>query len=79
VLSALATVDAVMVFGESTPLEIILVVRPDVMAKGGDYSPDTINRAAEVESWVGQVRVVPIVKGLSTTGPIEKDARKQRA
>jgi D-beta-D-heptose 7-phosphate kinase/D-beta-D-heptose 1-phosphate adenosyltransferase len=79
VVAALAAVDAVVVFDEPTPLEVILAVRPDVIAKGGDYSPETIVGAAEVESWGGQVKVVPIVQGFSTTRLIEKGASKQGA
>jgi D-beta-D-heptose 7-phosphate kinase/D-beta-D-heptose 1-phosphate adenosyltransferase len=79
VIAALAAVDAVVVFDEPTPLEVILAVRPDVIAKGGDYSPDTIVGAPEVESWGGQVKVVPIVKGFSTTKLIEKGASTQEA
>lgn len=72
VLAALAAVDAVVVFEEPTPLEVILSTRPDVIVKGGDYSPDTIVGAQEVESWGGQVRIVPTVEGFSTTRLIEK-------
>ncbi len=74
VLAALAAVDAVVVFGEPTPLETILAARPDVIVKGGDYDIDTVVGAKEVQSWGGQVRIVPIVKGFSTTRLIEKGA-----
>ncbi len=74
VLAALAAVDAVVVFGEPTPLEVIVATRPDVIVKGGDYNPDTVVGAPEVESWGGQVRIVPIVEGFSTTHLIEKGA-----
>ena len=76
VLAALAAVDAVVVFGEPTPLELIVAARPDVIVKGGDYSPETIVGAAEVESWGGQVKIVPIVAGFSTTQLIQKGAGK---
>jgi D-beta-D-heptose 7-phosphate kinase/D-beta-D-heptose 1-phosphate adenosyltransferase len=76
VMAALAAVDAVVVFGEPTPLEVILAARPDVIVKGGDYSPDTVVGAREVESWGGQVQIVPIVQGFSTTRLIEKGAGK---
>ncbi len=75
VLAALAAVDAVVVFGEPTPLELILATRPDVIVKGGDYNPDTVVGASEVLSWGGQVKIVPIVEGFSTTRLIEKGAR----
>jgi len=72
----LAAVDAVVVFGEPTPLELILATRPDVIVKGGDYAVDTVVGAREVQSWGGQVKIVPIVQGFSTTGLIQKGAGK---
>ncbi len=50
VLAALAAVDAVVVFGEETPLELIVAARPDVIVKGGDYNVDTVVGAKEVMS-----------------------------
>jgi D-beta-D-heptose 7-phosphate kinase/D-beta-D-heptose 1-phosphate adenosyltransferase len=76
VLAALAAVDAVVVFGEATPLELIVAARPDVIVKGGDYDVDTVVGAKEVQSWGGQVKIVPIVEGYSTTGLIAKGAAK---
>ena len=76
VLAALAAVDAVVVFGEPTPLEVIIATRPDVIVKGGDYNPETVVGAREVESWGGEVKIVPIVEGFSTTLLIEKGAGK---
>ncbi len=75
VLAALSAVDAVVVFGESTPLEVILAARPDVIVKGGDYDIDTIVGAKEVQSWGGQVKIVPTIEGFSTTRLIEKSMR----
>lgn len=74
VLAALGAVDAVVIFGEPTPIEVILATRPDVIVKGGDYNPDTIVGAPEVESWGGQVRIVPTVEGYSTTRLVQKGA-----
>jgi D-beta-D-heptose 7-phosphate kinase / D-beta-D-heptose 1-phosphate adenosyltransferase len=74
VLAALAAVDAVVVFDEPTPLEVIVAVRPDVLVKGGDYQADTIVGAKEVASWGGDVKIVPLVEGFSTTRLIEKGA-----
>jgi D-beta-D-heptose 7-phosphate kinase / D-beta-D-heptose 1-phosphate adenosyltransferase len=76
VLAALAAVDAVVVFGEETPLELIVAARPDVIVKGGDYNVDTVVGAKEVMSWGGQVKIVPTVAGFSTTGLIAKGAGK---
>jgi D-beta-D-heptose 7-phosphate kinase/D-beta-D-heptose 1-phosphate adenosyltransferase len=74
VLAALAAVDAVVIFNEPTPLDLIVASRPDVLVKGGDYSADTIVGAKEVESWGGEVRIVPLVEGFSTTRLVEKGA-----
>ena len=76
VLAALAAVDAVVVFGEPTPLELIVAVRPDVIVKGGDYNPQTVVGAGEVESWGGQVKIVPIVAGFSTSLLIAKGTER---
>jgi D-beta-D-heptose 7-phosphate kinase / D-beta-D-heptose 1-phosphate adenosyltransferase len=72
VLAALAAVDAVVIFGEATPLELIVAARPDVIVKGGDYNEDTVVGAKEVKSWGGKVTIVPIVEGHSTTRLIER-------
>ena len=72
VLSALQYVDAVVLFAEDTPLELIRRVRPDVLVKGGDYTPDTVVGRDDVESWGGRVVIVPLVPGQSTTSIIEK-------
>ncbi|HVD59330.1 MAG TPA: D-glycero-beta-D-manno-heptose 1-phosphate adenylyltransferase [Gemmatimonadaceae bacterium] len=71
VLSALEAVDLVVSFDEDTPLEIVKALRPDVIVKGGDYTPDSIVGAKEVESWGGRVVVVPLTAGHSTTSIIE--------
>jgi D-beta-D-heptose 7-phosphate kinase/D-beta-D-heptose 1-phosphate adenosyltransferase len=77
VLAALAAVDAVCVFSEPTPLELIVATRPDVLVKGGDYNIDTVVGANEVQSWGGQVKIVPIVPGFSTTRLIARGAGKE--
>ncbi len=77
VLAALAAVDAVCVFSEPTPLGLILATRPDVLVKGGDYNIDTVVGANEVQSWGGQVKIVPIVPGFSTTRLIARGAGRE--
>lgn len=72
VLAALEAVDAVVVFDQDTPLELVELLQPDVIVKGGDYSPDTIVGADVVRARNGRVVVVPIVPGHSTTSTIEK-------
>jgi len=74
VLAALAAVDAVVVFGEPTPLEVIVATRPDVIVKGGDLRRGDGGRASEVQTWGGQVKIVPLVEGYSTTRLIAKRA-----
>jgi D-beta-D-heptose 7-phosphate kinase/D-beta-D-heptose 1-phosphate adenosyltransferase len=74
VLAALAAVDAVVIFDQATPLELIVATRPDVIVKGGDYDVDTVVGAREIQSWGGQIKIVPILKGFSTTRLIAKGA-----
>jgi D-beta-D-heptose 7-phosphate kinase/D-beta-D-heptose 1-phosphate adenosyltransferase len=70
VLAALEMVDCVVVFEQDTPLELIRHLRPDVLVKGGDYTESTIVGAADVRAWGGDVRVVPLTPGQSTTNII---------
>ncbi len=72
ILGALRWVDAVVLFEEATPLELILRVRPDVLVKGGDYTPDRIVGAREVLSWGGAVRVVPFLPGHSSSSIVSR-------
>ena len=72
VLASLAMVDAVVIFGEDTPLESVKALRPDVLVKGGDYTEATIVGAPEVRSWGGDVVVIPLTPGQSTTSIINK-------
>jgi len=72
VLAALSAVDAVVIFSESTPLELIRAVRPDVLVKGGDYIEDTVVGALDVRSWGGRVCLIPLVEGFSTSKLIAK-------
>lgn len=72
VLASLLMVDAVVIFDEDTPQELIAALLPDVLVKGGDYRPDQIAGAKEVTAAGGRVVINPIVEGYSTTGIIEK-------
>lgn len=72
VLDSLKPVDYVCIFAEDTPYELISVIKPDVLVKGGDYSRDTIVGADIVEQHGGKVVVVPLLEGRSTTSIIEK-------
>jgi len=72
VLNALKSVDYVCLFDEDTPLELIKLLKPDVLTKGGDYSPETIAGADFVVANGGEVAVIPLVAGKSTTNLINK-------
>lgn len=72
ILASLAIVDAVILFNEDTPLELIKTLMPDVLVKGGDYTVEQIAGAKEVIANGGEVKIVPLLKGFSTTGLIEK-------
>ena len=72
VISALAAVDAVVAFGEDTPLELIRLLLPDVLIKGADYTPDRVVGAAEVTAAGGELALVDLVPGRSTTGVIDR-------
>ena len=67
VLAGLRSVDAVTLFDEDTPLELISALLPDVLVKGGDYDLDEIVGREAVERAGGEVRVLPFVEGYSTT------------
>jgi D-beta-D-heptose 7-phosphate kinase/D-beta-D-heptose 1-phosphate adenosyltransferase len=72
VLAAVEAVDAVVVFDEDTPFELIQAIKPDVLVKGGDYTESSIVGAKEVRAWGGEVVVVPLTPGHSTTSTIER-------
>lgn len=72
VMANLVLVDAVVVFEQDTPYELITTLLPDVLVKGGDYTIETIVGAKEVIANGGKVIINPIVEGFSTTNIIEK-------
>ena len=71
-LAALRSVDAVTIFDEDTPLDLIGALLPDVLVKGGDYDLDGIVGREVVEEAGGEVRVLPFVEGYSTTGLLDR-------
>ena len=75
-LASLVMVDAVVIFEEDTPLELIKAIMPDVLVKGGDYTVEQIAGAKEVIANGGRVVINPILKGFSTTNIIEQEKRK---
>jgi D-glycero-beta-D-manno-heptose 1-phosphate adenylyltransferase len=72
VLAALESVSLVVPFDEDTPLNLILACKPDVLVKGGDWTPDKIVGAKEVQGWGGTVHSIPFVHERSTTALLEK-------
>ncbi|MBI5780031.1 MAG: D-glycero-beta-D-manno-heptose 1-phosphate adenylyltransferase [Planctomycetes bacterium] len=66
-LAALACVDRVVLFGEDTPLELITALQPDILVKGGDYRLEEIVGRDVVRARGGEVKVIPLVPGYSTT------------
>jgi rfaE bifunctional protein nucleotidyltransferase chain/domain len=71
-MAALEFVDAVILFDEPTPQALIEAVRPDILVKGDDYTPETIVGADFVMKHGGAVKTIPLVPGYSTTRLIEK-------
>jgi len=71
-LSALVFVDYVVLFGEDTPLELLKIIKPYILVKGGDYQVETIVGYDVVSSYGGKVLSLPLVKGYSTTSIIKK-------
>ena len=72
VLAALASVDAVVLFDQDTPLDLIQALRPDVLAKGADYREEDVVGAVEVKGWGGRVVLVPLVPERSSSGILRR-------
>ena len=72
VVAALGSVDAVVLFEQDTPLELIRHLRPDVLVKGGDYTRESIVGAEDVTAWGGRIEVIPLTPGQSTTAIIAR-------
>jgi D-beta-D-heptose 7-phosphate kinase/D-beta-D-heptose 1-phosphate adenosyltransferase len=75
VLAALACVDWVVLFGQDTPLALIRALRPDVLAKGGDWKLDEIVGREDVESWGGRVERLRVIPGVRTTKLVDEIRR----
>ena len=74
VLAALESVDAVILFDEDTPLNLINAIKPNIIAKGSDYTADQVVGGKEVQSWGGEIALIDLVAGRSTTGILNKIA-----
>jgi rfaE bifunctional protein nucleotidyltransferase chain/domain len=72
VLRSLQCVDAVEIFDETTPVQILERIRPDLFVKGDDYGAGQIPESAVLQRWGGSVVVVPYLEGRSTTRLIEE-------
>jgi D-beta-D-heptose 7-phosphate kinase / D-beta-D-heptose 1-phosphate adenosyltransferase len=72
VLASLASVDLVCLFEEDTPMEILKLIKPDLLIKGADYTRETVVGAAEVESWGGTVALAELLPGHSTTATLAR-------
>jgi rfaE bifunctional protein nucleotidyltransferase chain/domain len=72
VLASLLMTDVITIFEEDTPLELIKLILPDVLIKGGDYTIEQIAGAKEVIAAGGRVVINPILEGFSTTTMIER-------
>ena len=71
-LASLSFVDAIVVFSEKTPINLINVLRPDILAKGGDYKIEDIPGYEIIEETGGEVTLIPFVYGFSSTLIIDK-------
>lgn len=78
VLSELQSVNYIVVFEDDTPLKLIRAIKPDVLVKGADYKKSQVVGAADVEKHGGQVVLVDLVEGRSTTNIIRKIAANKR-
>jgi D-glycero-beta-D-manno-heptose 1-phosphate adenylyltransferase len=76
ILASLIMVDAVIIFEEDTPLELIKAILPDVLVKGGDYKVEDIAGSKEVIANGGRVVINPILEGFSTTSILSKMSKK---
>jgi len=72
VLSSLKCVDRIVSFADETPIKLIKEIKPDVLVKGGDYKVKDVVGHKEIKSWGGEVKIIPLVTGLSTTNIIKK-------
>ena len=75
-LASLMMVDAVILFDEDTPLNLITTLLPDVLVKGGDYTVEQVVGSKEVLAAGGKVHIIPLLPGFSTTGIIQQVQKK---
>lgn len=71
VLAALSAVDAVILFDEDTPIELIRAIKPEVLTKGNDYTMEQVVGAEEIKAWKGEVTLIDLVEGKSSSGIVK--------
>lgn len=72
VINELKSIDYVTFFSEDTPYNIIKTLKPNIIAKGGDYSPEQVVGKDIVERYGGKVEIIPFVEGKSTTNIVHR-------
>ena len=72
VLSALSSVDSIIIFSETTPLHLIKKIQPDILVKGSDYKKNQVVGHQELKKWHGKVELVSVVPGRSTSAILKK-------
>lgn len=77
VLAALRCVDAIVIFDEDTPEDLIRAIKPDVLVKGADWKKNQIAGGTFVESYGGKVKRIPLVPGRSTTASLKRSKNKK--
>lgn len=75
VISALCSVDYVVIFEEETPINLLAQIKPDIHVKGGDYTEDTLPETKVIKEGGGKVQFIPFLEGRSTTNIINKIAK----
>ena len=71
-IASLLMVDYVILFDEDTPIELIKIIRPNILLKGGDWSEDKIVGSDFVKSYNGTVKIIPFIEGFSTSTTLKK-------
>ena len=72
IMAALEFIDFVTIFDETTPLELINLLKPDMLIKGGDWPEDKVVGRDEIRKWGGKLTLIPEIKGKSTTNIVDK-------
>jgi len=75
-LLKLKSVNSVCIFEEKTPRNLIKLIRPNILVKGGDYKKNDIVGSKMIKSWNGIVKIIPLINGYSTSDTIKKNKRE---